>query len=51
MAFTGGLGLLAASILVARSYVQSAFWSKVVLCLGILVVAVGAVVFLGLMQG
>ena len=49
MSIAGGLGLLASAILVARSHVRSAFWSNVVLWLGILVVGVGASILLALM--
>lgn len=46
MTAAGGLGMLAATILVARSHVRSPFWSGVVLCLGILVAGIGASLFL-----
>lgn len=39
----GGLGALAATLLVGRSHVRSLFWSNVFLTLGILVVAIGIV--------
>jgi hypothetical protein len=49
MSLAGTLGLLASTVLVARSHVRTPVWSNVVLWLGILVVGIGVSVLLALM--
>lgn len=50
MALFGGMGVVGSSILVARSYVRSPFWSNVVLWLGIFVIAAGVSIGLVIMS-
>lgn len=46
MSVSGGLGLLASSLLVLRSHVRSPFWAGVVLWMGILIIGLGISAFL-----